>query len=104
MTMTIVNSAIIITIKCLKNLCEICGIYIFWILLHFVSANLYSHYCANISFFGLIISAFQAPAPHCVALRWAITTGGNIITQMWLVLGTWVCGKICTNLFEVTKI
>ena len=39
-------------------------------------------------------SAFVAPAPHCQAMRWVITNGGNIITQMWIVLGTWACGKI----------
>jgi hypothetical protein len=95
-----IQNLISIIIKSIKMTFEICGIYIFWILLHFISANLYSHYCANISFFGLLISAFQAPAPHCVALRWAITTGGNIINQMWIVLGTWICGKIFNNVFN----
>lgn len=83
-----------------KTAVEVCGIYIFWIVLHYVSANLYAHYCTHLSMFGFIMSAFQTPSPHCIALRWAISTGGNIITQMWCVLGTWICGKIFKNYFE----
>jgi len=79
---------------------EVCGIYIFWIIVHFISANLYAYYCAHLSLVGFFMSAFQAPSPHCTALRWAVTTGGNIITQMWCVLGTWICGKIFKNYFE----
>ena len=73
---------------------NVCGIYICWILLHAIVANLYPIYCAEFTLLGIIKSAFLAPAPHCQAMRWVITNGGNIITQMWIVIGTWICGKI----------
>ena len=73
---------------------NVCGIYLCWIILHFVAANLYPRFCAELTFWGLIKSAFVAPAPHCQAMRWVITNGGSVITQMWIVLGTWMCGKI----------
>lgn len=73
---------------------NIFGIYLLWILLHFIAANLYPVYCAEMSIWGLIKSAFIAPAPHCQAMRWVITNGGSVITQMWVVFGTWICGKI----------
>ena len=73
---------------------NVSGIYLCWITLHFAAANLYPVYCAELSVWGLIKSAFVAPAPHCQAMRWVITNGGSVITQMWVVIGTWVCGKI----------
>lgn len=80
---------------------NICGIYLCWILMHFAAANLYPMYCAELSFWGLIKSAFVAPAPHCQAMRWIITNGGSVITQMWIVFGTWLCGKIgCVLLYN----
>jgi hypothetical protein len=30
-------------------------------------------------------------------LRWVIFNGGNIITNMWLILGTWIASRLCKN-------
>jgi hypothetical protein len=73
---------------------ELVGVYVFWIILHNIAANLYPVYCANLSFMGLVISVFQTPTPQCVGLRWVITNGSNMINQMWSVLGTWLLAKI----------
>lgn len=73
---------------------NVCGIYLFWIIMHFAAANLYPIFCAELSIWGLIKSAFIVPSPHCQAMRWVITNGGSVINQMWVVLGTWLCGKI----------
>jgi len=70
------------------------GIYGVWILLHYVSANLYVRLCAYPSFVGFIASPFLAASPHCSALRWAIYNGGNTITSMWVVMGVWLLSYI----------
>jgi len=76
---------------------NVAGIYIGWIFLHWVAANLYPKYCAETSFWGIIKSAFVAPAPHCQAMRWVINNGGSMINHMWIVLGSWICGKLVAN-------
>jgi hypothetical protein len=85
----------------IKNVFGVIGIYIGWIILHWMAANLYPRYCAETSLWGIIKSAFVAPAPHCQAMRWVINNGGNMINQMWIVLGTWICGKIAYKIMNV---
>lgn len=76
---------------------SVAGLYLLWILIHYVSAHLYVYYCAHGSFIGLIMSPILVSAPHCRALRWAIYTGAQSIDAMWIVLGTWVCSKLLIN-------
>jgi hypothetical protein len=70
------------------------GLYILWMALHFVSANLYVYYCAHMSLFGFLMSPVLASAPHCRAIRWVLNSGAHSIDAMWIVLGTWVCSKL----------
>ena len=64
------------------------AIWIFWILLHFIASHLYSKLCVPLTFTGFLMSPFISPAPHCVALRWAIYNGGNVIIHMWTLLAS----------------
>lgn len=73
---------------------SVAGIYILWMVLHFVSANLYVYYCAHMSLFGFLMSPVLASAPHCRAIRWVLNSGAHSIDAMWIVLGTWVCSKL----------
>ena len=73
---------------------EIVGVYVLWIVLHTIAANLYPVFCANMSFVGMIMSIFQAPSYQCIGLRWIINNGSCTITQMWSVFGTWIIGKL----------
>jgi len=72
---------------------DACGIYMMWILLHYVSAHLYAYFCAPSTFVGFIYSPFVIAAPHCRALRWVIFNGSVSIDNMWIVFGTWLCSK-----------
>ena len=88
-------------IETLKNfIFDVIGIYILWIAMHYACANLYPQFCAEKSLWGFIKSAFVAESPHCVAMRWVIYNGGNIIHTMWLALGIWLSGKFLTNVFN----
>jgi hypothetical protein len=78
----------------MKSAKEICGIYILWILLHYIASQLYIHFCVSLTIWGFIMSPFLIPTPHCQALRWMIHNGAAVINSMWSVLGVWICGKL----------
>jgi len=70
---------------------NIAGIYVAWILLHYIASQCYITFCVPNTVYGFVMSPFLAPAPHCQGLRWAIYNGANVIGNMWIVLGTWLC-------------
>ncbi len=73
------------------------SVYLFWMMLHYFSAQLYVYYCAPRGLYGFFISPFLVAAPHCRAIRWIIHNGGNMVDNMWLILGTWLCSKVITG-------
>ena len=68
---------------------DLFGIYLLWICLHYAASQLYVPLCAPNDVKGFVLSPFIAPAPHCQALRWLIYNGGNSISAMWIIFGTW---------------
>jgi hypothetical protein len=62
-------------------------LYISFILLHYISANLYPRMCAPISIIGFITSPFIIITPYCETLRWIIGYTGTHIRNMWFWLG-----------------
>ena len=78
----------------IKNLFAVSSIYLFWITLHFATAQLYVKFCAYPSLYGFLLSPFLISSPHCAAMRWVFTKGGTLIDGMWIILGTWLCSKV----------
>jgi hypothetical protein len=76
------------------ELVQVIGIYVIWILLHYISAHLYAHFCTPISVIGFILSPFMVTSPHCIALRWVIVNGSETIQNMWISLGIWIITKL----------
>jgi len=70
------------------------GYYIMWIILQYTAAHLYPVYCMPISISGFLLSPFMVSAPHCVAMRWMITEGSNIIITMWVTLGAYAIQRM----------
>jgi hypothetical protein len=64
------------------------GLYVVWVVLHFLATNLYPVYCAPFSFPGLLLSPFLNSTPHCVAMRWTIHHGSASISAMWVLVGS----------------
>jgi hypothetical protein len=77
-----------------KTFFELFGIYLFWVVLHYICSNMYASWCTPYTIFGFILSPFVSSAPHCTAFRWVITSGGNIINTMWITLGSWFAKKM----------
>jgi hypothetical protein len=82
----------------ISNIYDIAGIFILWIILHYVASNLYPRFCAELSILGFIKSIFVTQAPHCVALRWVINNGSNVINSMWASIALWFTTKVFKNL------
>lgn len=80
------------------------SIYLVWILIHFCASHLYVYYCVPMTVSGFLLSPFLISTPHCKALNWAIYNGSNIISYMWIIVGTWVCSKIFINFGFSNKI
>ena len=70
------------------------GIYFVWIFLHYVASHLYIKFCVPSTIFGFILSPFMTATPHCQGLRWVITNAANMINNMWVVLGAWICSTL----------
>ncbi len=70
------------------------GYYIMWISLHYVAVHLYPTYCAPLTVMGFILSPFMVSAPHCVAMRWLVVEGSNVIVTMWVAIGAYAIQRI----------
>jgi hypothetical protein len=75
------------------------GIYLVWVILHYLASHLYIQICVPNTIIGFLMSPFMTATPHCQALRWVVFNGANMINNMWVVLGTW----ICTNFLIINK-
>ena len=82
------------TYKTVRYVIQISGIYLLWILLHYVAAQLYIKFCVPNTFVGFLMSPFMTATPHCQGLRWIIYNAANMINNMWIILGTWICSTI----------
>jgi hypothetical protein len=80
--------------KTLKFIIKISGVYLLWISLHYVSSHLYIKFCVPNNLLGFLMSPFMTATPHCQGLRWIVYNAANMINNMWLVLGAWVCSTI----------
>ena len=65
------------------------GYYLMWITLHYAAVHLYPMYCAPFTITGFVLSPFMVAAPHCVAMRWLISEGSNVIVTMWVSIGAY---------------
>ncbi len=80
------------TVKdCFVNIFRIVQIYLFWISIHYIAAQLYVHMCAPLTITGFLASPFMAVTPQCQGLRWVVYMGGDVIQTMWITLGTYLC-------------
>ncbi len=73
-----------------KKSISLFGTYVIWITLHYFSAHIYANYCTPLSIDGYILSPFIVNTPPCQSLRWVINQGANTITNLWVILGTWL--------------
>jgi len=84
----------IMPIELSKEMKSVGLFYLMWIVLSYIAPHIYVYFCTPITIIGFFISPFIAAAPHCSALRWVIYEGGNMITTMWLGIGSYIAAKL----------
>ena len=77
--------------KSFKIFINVSGMYLVWICLHYVATHLYVKLCVPSTIIGFLLSPFMTATPHCQGLRWVVYNAANIINNMWVVLGAWIC-------------
>jgi hypothetical protein len=70
------------------------GYYLIWVTLHYLAVHLYPTYCAPLTMVGFILSPFMVSAPHCMAMRWLINEGSNVIVTMWVAIGAYAIQRM----------
>ncbi len=70
------------------------GYYLMWITLHYLAVHLYPTYCAPLTMVGFILSPLMVSAPHCIAMRWLVTEGSNVIVTMWVAIGAYAIQRM----------
>jgi hypothetical protein len=73
------------------------NMYVFWIVLHYFASHLYVYYCVPKTFIGFLMSPFLIVSPQCQSLRWILYNAANIISNMWVILGSWLCSIMITK-------
>jgi len=73
---------------------NVSGIYLMWIFLHYLASHLYVKLCVPNTIIGFLLSPFMTATPHCQGLRWIVYNAANMINNMWIVLGTWICSTL----------
>ena len=69
-------------------------VFIFWIIVHYISSHMYIYFCTSPTSSGFVMSSFMLAAPHCQALRWVVYNGGNTIISTWITFGFWLLSYI----------
>jgi hypothetical protein len=77
-----------------KFIFGVSGIYLVWICLHYFATHLYVKFCVPKTVIGFLLSPFMTSTPHCHGLRWVVYNAANMINNMWIVCGTWVCSTL----------
>ena len=72
----------------------IIGVYLGWILLHYVASHLYVKWCVPSTIYGFLLSPFLVATPYCTGLRWLMYTGANTIHNMWILFGSWISTRM----------
>jgi hypothetical protein len=77
-------------------------IYIVYICVHTISANIYVYYCSPFTLYGLLFSPIIIISPHCKTMLWIMNHTSYNIQLMWVLIGTWILKNIISK-FSVIK-
>ena len=80
--------------KTIRIIIKVSGVYLLWICLHYIASHLYIKFCVPTTIIGFLMSPFMTATPHCQGLRWIVYNAANMINNMWIVLGAWICSTI----------
>ncbi len=82
------------TYKFFKIMFSVSGVYLLWIFLHYFASQLYVKICVPNTVIGFVMSPFMTATPHCQGLRWVVYNAANMINNMWIICGSFICSSI----------
>ncbi len=82
------------TFKFFKFIFSVTGVYLLWICLHYFASHLYVKLCVPNTVIGFVMSPFMTATPHCQGLRWVVYNAANMINNMWIICGSFICSTI----------
>lgn len=82
--------------KGIKIIIKVSGIYLVWICLHYFASHVYIKLCVPSTIIGFLMSPFMTATPHCQGLRWVVYNAANMINNMWIIFGAWICSAFLT--------
>jgi len=82
------------TYKFFKFIFSVTGVYLLWIFLHYFASHLYVKLCVPNTVIGFLMSPFMTATPHCQGLRWVVYNAANMINNMWIICGSFICSTI----------
>ena len=68
--------------------------YLLWAFIHYVTTNLYQHYCAGRTLMGFVASSLNTQMPHCKAFAWLQMVSVKTLDSYWALLVSYVVGKV----------
>jgi hypothetical protein len=89
--------------KGIKVIIQVSGVYLSWICLHYFASQLYVKLCVPNTIAGFLMSPFMTATPHCQGLRWVVYNAANMINNMWLILGAWICSTFLIINKDITS-
>jgi len=77
------------------------GMYFVWIILHYISAHLYTMHCAPTGVWGFLLSPIMASTPYCTGLVWIMQNSVIKFMAIWTIVGSWI--NITLNKQEILE-
>lgn len=66
------------------------GMYLVWIILHYLAAHLYKMHCAPNGIWGFLLSPLMASTPYCTGLVWVLQNSVIKFMAIWTIVGSWI--------------
>lgn len=66
------------------------GTFTLWMVLHYISAQLYKSHCAATGVWGFLLSPLMASTPYCSGLVWIMQQSVIKFLAIWALVGSWI--------------
>lgn len=96
--MTLLTFSLDIISSSLSVLWKASHAYFIWVLIHWLSANIYHEYCAPSTWYGLLFgTTVLSQTPVCTTVLWLLTHSSKMISNMWIVGVTFLVMNLNRN-------
>lgn len=87
----------------LKYVSSPIGMYMLWVILHYIAAHLYKNHCAPSGVWGFLLSPLMASTPYCTGLVWILQNSVIKFMAIWTIVGSWISYNLNHNEIQSIK-